>query len=57
MTTTNNYTFAVGQIQNLEINSQGIVTPRLHDLEPLENTLLGVLYPDMTKMTTFEARY
>ena len=47
MTTTNNYTFAVGQIQNLEINSQGIVTPRLHDLEPLENTLLGVLYPDI----------
>ena len=33
------------QIQNLEIDRNGRIAPRLHDLEPLENTLLSVLYP------------
>src|SRR5207245_633818 len=33
------------QIQNLEIDRNGRVMPRLNDLDPLENTLLSVLYP------------
>ena len=44
-TTTNNYRIPVDQLQNLEIDRNGRVTPRLHDLEPLKNTLLSVLYP------------
>jgi hypothetical protein len=44
-TTTNNYRIPADQIQNLEIDRNGHVTPRLHDLEPLRNTLLSVLYP------------
>ena len=48
--TTNNtnskcYRIPADQIQNLEIDRNGRVAPRLHDLEPLENTLLSVLYP------------
>src|SRR6478752_2879826 len=49
MTTTNtktkNYRIPADQIQNLEIDRNGRVAPRLHDLEPLKNTLLSVLYP------------
>jgi hypothetical protein len=44
-TTTNNYRIPADQLQNLEIDRNGRVTPRLHDLEPLKNTLLSVLYP------------
>src|SRR3989475_12238563 len=44
-TTTNKYRISAGQIQNLEIDRNGGLAPRLHDLEPLENTLLSVLYP------------
>ena len=44
-TTTNNYRIPADQIQNLEIDRNGRIAPRLHDLEPLRNTLLSVLYP------------
>jgi hypothetical protein len=44
-TKTKRYTIPVDQIQNLEIDRNGRIAPRLHDLEPLENTLLSVLYP------------
>jgi hypothetical protein len=44
-TTTNNYSIPADQLQNLEIDRNGRVAPRLHDLEPLKNTLLSVLYP------------
>ena len=44
-TTTNKYRISADQIQNLEIDRNGRIAPRLHDLEPLENTLLSVLYP------------
>jgi hypothetical protein len=43
--TTKNYRIPADQIQNLEIDRNGRVAPRLHDLEPLKNTLLSVLYP------------
>jgi len=45
--TTNKHKIPVDQIQNLEIDRNGRVTPRLNDLDPLENTLLSVLYPDI----------
>ena len=35
-TTTNNYRIPADQLQNLEIDRNGRVAPRLHDLEPLE---------------------
>ena len=44
-TTTKNYRIPADQIENLEIDRNGRVAPRLHDLEPLKNTLLSVLYP------------
>jgi hypothetical protein len=44
-TTTNNYRIRADQLQNLEIDRNGRVTPRLHDLDPFQNTLLSVLYP------------
>ena len=44
-TKTNEYRISAEQIQTLEIDRNGRVAPRLHDLEPLENTLLSVLYP------------
>src|SRR5262245_23401185 len=44
-TKTNAYRISADQIQNLEIDRNGRVAPRLHDLEPLENTRLSVLYP------------
>jgi hypothetical protein len=44
-TTTNNYRILADQLQNLEIDRNGRVAPRLHDPEPLKNTLLSVLYP------------
>ena len=44
-TTTNNYRIPADQLQNLEIDRNGRVAPRLHDLEPLKNTVLSVLYP------------
>jgi hypothetical protein len=44
-TTTNNYRIPADQLQNLAIDRNGQVAPRLHDLEPLKNTLLSVLYP------------
>jgi len=44
-TTTNNYRIPADQLQNLEIDRNGRIAPRLHDLEPLKNTLLSVLYP------------
>ena len=44
-TKTKNYRIPADQIQNLEIDRNGRVAPRLHDLEPLKNTLLSVLYP------------
>ena len=44
-TKTNRYRIPADQIQNLEIDRSGRIAPRLHDLEPLENTLLSVLYP------------
>jgi hypothetical protein len=44
-TMTNNYRIPADQLQNLEIDRNGRVAPRLHDLEPLKNTLLSVLYP------------
>ncbi|HTC50100.1 MAG TPA: hypothetical protein VK722_22460, partial [Candidatus Aquilonibacter sp.] len=44
-TTTNNYRIPADQLQNLEIDRNGRVAPRLHDLEPLKNTLLSGLYP------------
>ena len=43
--TTNKYRIPADQIQTLEIDRNGRVAPRLHDLEPLKNTLLSVLYP------------
>ena len=42
---TNKYRIPANQLQNLEIDRNGRVTPRLHDLDPLQNTLLSVLYP------------
>jgi hypothetical protein len=42
--TTNKHKIPVEQIQNLEIDRNGRVTPRLNDLDPLENTLLSVLF-------------
>jgi hypothetical protein len=42
---TKSYSIPADQIVNLEIDRNGRVTPRLHDLEPLENTLLSALYP------------
>ncbi len=42
---TNNYRIPSDQLQNLEIDRNGRVAPRLRDLEPLKNTLLSVLYP------------
>jgi hypothetical protein len=44
-TKTNKYRISADQIQNLEIDRNGRIAPRLHDLEPIENTLLSVLYP------------
>ena len=44
-TKTNNYRIRADQLQNLEIDRNGRITPRLHDLDPLQNTLLSVLYP------------
>jgi len=44
-TKTKNYRLPADQLQNLEIDRNGRVTPRLHDLDPLQNTLLSVLYP------------
>jgi len=44
-TTTNNYRLPADQLQSLAIDRNGRVAPRLHDLEPLRNTLLSVLYP------------
>src|SRR5882762_9129296 len=44
-TKTSNYRIPADQLQNLEIDRNGRVTPRLHDLDPLQNTLLSVLYP------------
>ena len=44
-TKTNRYRIPADQIQNLEIDRNGRIAPRLHDLEPLENTLLSGLYP------------
>ena len=44
-TKTKRYRIPADQIQNLEIDRSGRTAPRLHDLEPLENTLLSVLYP------------
>ncbi len=46
--TTNRYRIPADHIQNLEIDRSGRVTPRLHDLEPLENTLLSALYPQIS---------
>src|SRR5215831_18421078 len=43
--TTNNYRIPADQLQNLQIDRNGRVAPRLHDLEPLKNTLLSALYP------------
>jgi hypothetical protein len=43
--TTNNYRIPANQLQNLLIDRNGRVAPRLHDLEPLKNTLLSALYP------------
>src|SRR5580692_6608985 len=43
--TTKKHKIPVDQIKNLEIDRNGRVTPRLNDLDPLENTLLSVLYP------------
>jgi hypothetical protein len=42
---TKKHTISVDRIQNLEIDRNGRVMPRLNDLDPLENTLLSVLYP------------
>ena len=42
---TNNYRIPADQLQNLQIDRNGRVAPRLHDLEPLKNTLLSALYP------------
>ena len=42
---TKTHKIPVDQIQNLEIDRNGRVMPRLNDLDPLENTLLSVLYP------------
>jgi len=44
-TMTNKYRIPADQLQNLEVDRNGRVTPRLHDLDPLQNTLLSVLYP------------
>ena len=43
--TTNDYRIPADQLQNLQIDRNGRVAPRLHDLEPLKNTLLSALYP------------
>src|ERR1700727_1037764 len=40
-----NYRIPADQLQNLEIDRNGRVTPRVHALDPLQNTLLSVLYP------------
>jgi hypothetical protein len=45
--TTKRYRIPADRIQNLEIDRGGRITPRLHDLEPLENTLLSALYPQI----------
>jgi hypothetical protein len=42
---TNNYRIPADQLQNLQVDRNGRVASRLHDLEPLNNTLLSVLYP------------
>src|SRR6185437_164372 len=42
---TKHHRLSVDQIQNLEIDRNGRIMPRLNDLDPLENTLLSVLYP------------
>ena len=44
---TKTHKIPVDQIQNLEIDRNGRVMPRLNDLDPLENTLLSVLYPSV----------
>src|SRR5947209_11455751 len=44
-TKSNKYRIPADQLQNLEIDRNGRITPRLHDLDPLQNTLLSVLYP------------
>src|SRR6202021_731406 len=44
-TKTKNYRIPADQLQNLEIDRNGRVTPRVHDLDPLQNPLLSVLYP------------
>src|SRR6202167_63823 len=44
-TKTKNYRISADQLQNLEIDRNGRVTPRLHDLDPLQNTLLSALDP------------
>jgi len=44
-TTTNNYRIPADQLRNLDIDRNGRIAPRLHDFEPLKNTLLSVLYP------------
>src|SRR5437879_3161189 len=44
-TKTKKYRIPADQLQNLEIDRNGRITPRLHDLDPLQNTLLSVLYP------------
>jgi hypothetical protein len=43
--TMNNYRIPADQLRNLQIDRNGRVAPRLHDLEPLKNTLLSALYP------------
>jgi len=45
ITKTKDYRISAEQMQNLEIDRNGRVAPRLHDLEPVENMLLSVLYP------------
>src|SRR5260370_38253870 len=44
-TKTKRYRIPADQIQTREIARNGRIGPGLHDLEPLENTLLSVLYP------------
>jgi len=46
-TKTNRYRIPADQIQTLEIDRNGRIAPRLRDLEPLENTLLSVLFPGL----------
>ena len=45
--TTKRYRIPADRIQNLEIDRIGRITPRLHDLGPLENTLLSTIYPQI----------